>query len=126
MNRSDGQLDEVFGTTPAYTRAFRTVLAEGVPPKHLAMLREHYLAPKHTTTWEALAEKVGYRNGGAVQLQFGKFAGRIAHELGLHEPPQGFWLYVLAKWAPTKDNRGHTRFTLRAPVREAIKELGMI
>lgn len=90
------------------------------------MLREHYLSPKHTTTWEALAGKVGYTTSGTVQLQFGKFAGRVAEQLGIHEKPEGFWLYVLAKWAKQKDAKGHTQFILRKPVCEAMQRLGLI
>ena len=89
------------------------------------MLREHYLAPKHTTTWQALADKVGYRTGNTVNTQYGTFAGKVAKEMGIHEKPEGFWLYVLAKWATRKDAKGHTQFILRKPVREAMEQLGI-
>jgi hypothetical protein len=122
----DGQQDECFGTSADYERALKAVLSQHVPPRHLEMLQEHYHSPKHTITWEALAEKVGYPTGGTVQLQFGIFAGRVAHELGLSEKPEGFWLYVLAKWAKRKDAKGHTQFMLREPVREAMQRLGLV
>lgn len=125
MNRNNGQADDAFGTNADYTRALRAVLGQGVPPRHVEMLREHYLSPKHTTTWPELARKVGYINGDAVHIQYGRFAARIANELGIHKKPEGFWLYVIAKWAPALDSKGHTRFVLRAPVRQAMIELGM-
>ncbi len=123
---SNGQHDERFGSTAQYVQAMKAVLSRPVHPRHLEMLREHYLSPKHTTTWEALAKKVGYPTGSTVNKQYGTFAGRVASELGIHEKPEGFWLYVLAKWASQRDTKGHTQFVLRKPMREAMKELRLV
>jgi hypothetical protein len=122
----NGQHDECYGTTADYEHALRAVLGRRVHPRHLAMLREHYLSPGHTTTWAALAGKVGYRTGNTVNTQYGTFAGRVAKELGVIDKPEGFWLYVLSKWAKTNDAKGHTQFTLRKPVCEAMKLLGLV
>lgn len=69
------------------SRAFQQVLAEGIHDKHLALLRAHFAAPEHTTTWARLAQAVGYPNGNSVNLQYGRFAERIARQLGLREKP---------------------------------------
>jgi HNH endonuclease len=118
-----------FGTADDYLRALQAVLREGVPEKHLDMLREHFRAPDHTTSWEQLADKVGYRRFSAVNMQYGTFAHRVASQLGQHEQPEprpgeGFWVWVLVHWADKKDAKGHTRFILRPEVVEALKRLG--
>jgi len=119
-----------FGTTDDYFRAFKAIRAEGIADKHLAMLRAHLRAPEHTTTWARLAETVGYRNGRAVNLQYGKFAERIARQLGLsHKPPDSngntWWLWVLVRWANERDSSGDTAFVLRRPVVKALTRIGV-
>jgi len=49
-------------TVDNYLRALRAVMRERVPRNYVAMLREHFNAPDHTTTWWHLARKVRYRN----------------------------------------------------------------
>jgi hypothetical protein len=122
--------DEAFGTIADYLRAFEAVRAEGINDKHLAMLRAHFAAPEHTITWARLAETVGYSSGKSVNLQYGKFAGRIARQLGLAEKPAdpsgtAWWLWVLVRWARERDPNGHTAFVLRQPAVEAIESLGL-
>jgi hypothetical protein len=79
--------EEQFGTAEDYTRAFQQVVADGIAEKHLALIRAHVAAPAHTTTWAKLAETVGYSSGSAVNLQYGRFAERIARQLGLAQKP---------------------------------------
>lgn len=122
--------DEEFGATTDYLRALEAVRAEGVSDNHMALLRAHLVAPEHTTTWAKLAEAVGYRNGSAVNLQYGKLAERIARQLGLHDKPRdpngnAWWLWVLVRWASEQDPNGHTAFVLRRPVIEAAARLGI-
>lgn len=118
--------DEQFGTADDYLRAFQAIKAEGIPEKHIALLQAHVGAPNHTTTWARLAEEVGYAKGSAVNLQYGKLAGRVAEKLRITEAPQGFWLYVLVSWANDRDtSSGHTAFVLRKPVIEALTRLGI-
>jgi hypothetical protein len=118
--------NEQYGSADDYYRAFVALQKEGIPEKHIGLLQAHYQAPHHTATWAQLASVVGYANGEAVNLQYGKLASRVAHLLGLVEPPEGFWLYVLADWAKKKDSSGHTAFVLRRPVIEALSRLGLI
>jgi hypothetical protein len=118
---------EEFGTADDYRRAFEALRAEGIPDNHLALLRAHYAAPDHTATWAQLAAAVGYANGSAVNLQYGRLARRVAERLGVTEPPNDFWLYVLAEWAANRDSAsGHTAFVLRRPAIEALQQLGVL
>jgi len=82
--------DEEFGTPDDYVRAFEAVLVEGVPADHMALLRGHGATPEYTTTWARLADAVGYPSGKSVNLQYGKFAERIARHLGLSGPVQKY------------------------------------
>jgi hypothetical protein len=79
--------DEQFGTTNDYLRAFDVVRAEGIPDYQMALLKAHLTAPGYTTTWARIAEAVGYPNGSTVNLLYGKFAQRIARELGFTKKP---------------------------------------
>jgi putative restriction endonuclease len=122
--------EERFGTTADYLRAFEAVRAEGIPETHLAMLRAHLAAPGQATTWARLAETVGYPSGSSVNLQYGKFAERVARQIGLTEKPldpggAGWWLWALVRWADGRDPAsGHTVFVLRRPAVEALRRLG--
>jgi len=118
--------EEQFGTADTYFRAFEILRREGIPEKHIAILQAHFEAPRHTATWAQLAEVVGYANGNAVNLQYGTLAGRAARLLGLVEPPEGWWLFVLVDWAKKKGPRGHQAFVLRRPVIEALARLGVL
>jgi hypothetical protein len=116
---------EQFGNADDYFRALQSVLREGIPPKHLAMLREHFKARRHTTTWRRLAEKVGYTDFYTVNLQYGTFARRVAGQLGLTEKPleTHSWIWVLVHWARTRDATGDTAFVLRPEVVKALQRL---
>ncbi len=117
--------DEKFGTAEDYYRAFVPLQKEGISEPHINLLKAHFKAPKHTATWAQLAPEVGYATGSAVQLHYGKLARRVATQLGITEPPEGFWLHVLADWAKKKGPEGHTAFVLRRPVIEALTRLGI-
>jgi hypothetical protein len=113
-----------FGTVDDYAAALAAVIAEGVPQRHIDLLRAHYESPRHIATARQLARTVGYVNYGGVNMQYGTLAHRVASRLGVVEPPNGFWLFVLVDWASSSDPRGDTRFRLRAPVVEALQRLG--
>ncbi len=118
--------EEEFGTAEDYIRAFAALLREGIAEKYVALLQAHFKAPQHTATWAQIAKAVGYANGNAVNLHYGTLASRVAHHLGVVEPPQGFWLFVLVRWADERDASGHTAFVLRRPVIEALTQLGIL
>lgn len=116
-----------FGSRADYHRAFKALAEEGLPSKHLALLRLHHAAPNHTTTWKRLAAAVGYHRGSDVNLQYGRLAHRVADQLGIRKKPRGFWLFVLVDWADECDpESGHTAFVLRAPVIQALAKLGLV
>ena len=116
---------EQFGNADAYARPFEALRRERIPEKHIDLLLAHFKAPKHTATWSQLAEVVGYASGRAINLQYGTLAGRVARQLGLVEPPEGWWLFVLVDWAKKKDRSGHEAFVLRRPVIEALTRIGL-
>jgi hypothetical protein len=109
-----------------YVRAFRALLKNGLAEKHVALLKGHFSAPRHTVTWPQLAKAVGYVNGSTVHLQYGALARRVADELGVPMPRPGFWLYLLVDWAKDQDPKDqHTAFVLRRPVIHALTRLGL-
>lgn len=114
-----------FGTVDDYFRAFEFVLHEGIPDKHLDLLRAHFDAPNHTATANELAKAVGDTSYRAVNLQYGTLAGRVAERLGIIQKPNGFWFSVLADW-DEEQPAGDTRFVLRKPVIEALLRLGLV
>ena len=122
--------EEQFGTSADYLRAFAALQAEGIAENHAALLRAHLAAPGCATTWADLAEAVGYPNSGTVHLQYGRFARRVARQLGLsakpHDPGGGtWWLWTLVRWAEdVEPESGHTVFVLRRPAVEALEQLG--
>lgn len=119
-----------FGTAQDYYEALVKLKRESISPKHLEMLEAHLAAPNHTATWADLAEAVGYSSYKIVNLQYGKFARRLADQLGIAEPPLadqfrgGFWLYVLVDWAHERGRLGHTAYVMRPPLVSALKRLG--
>jgi hypothetical protein len=123
--------DDRFGTTKRYAAALGAVIDEGVPEKHVELLRAHFEAPGHIATARELARAVGYLNYNSVNLQYGRLAHRVANRLAIFKKPvcprargrnKGFWLYVLVDWAA--EQSGDTRFVLRRPVIEALQRLG--
>lgn len=115
-------------TTEDFLRALDAVLADDVNEKHLEILRTHLSAPGYAATWEQLATAVGYANGNAINLQYGKLAERIATQLGYESKPidsngNAWWLWVLVDWAKDCDpESGHTVFVLRTPFVEALQQ----
>jgi hypothetical protein len=114
-----------FGTAKDYQDAIGAVVAAGVPPRHLAILQAHLHAPGHSASSAELAVAVGYAGWRAVNFQYGALAHRIGAELGLFQPPRGYWANVLIEWSSTRNELGHARFTLRPEVVVALTRLGL-
>ena len=51
-----------FGTADEYAAALAAVFRDGVPEKHIELLRAHYEAPRHTAAARQIAKVVGYVN----------------------------------------------------------------
>lgn len=115
-----------FGTAKDYRIAISQVLKAGVTPRQSALLRAHLWAPRHSASSAELAEAVGYGSWRTVNFQYGSLARRIGVELGLLQPPRGYWANVLIQWKAdrTRSPLGHARYILRREVVKALKDLG--
>ena len=115
-----------FGTASDYRAAISEVLRAGVSHRQSELLRAHLWAPRHSASVAELAEAVGYGSWRIVNRQYGNLAHRIAAELGLFQPPRGFWANVLIRWEPdsVRSPLGHARFVLRPEVAKALVGLG--
>lgn len=112
-----------FAETAQYARAIGAALNQG-SEKHRELLQAHFEAPRHTRTYAQLAKDIGYANYGAVNLQYGILAHRVAETLGIFAlPSRGFWGAVLVDWAGGFDPSG-TQFRLRPEVVEALESIG--
>jgi predicted HNH restriction endonuclease len=107
-------------------RAFKTLQSEGLFDKPRALLQAHFNAPNRTATWAELAKDVGYTEGRAINLHYGKLAQKVAGLLGVSVipgvPGNKSWLFVLIHWAEDHPS-GHTSYVLRRPVVEALTQL---
>lgn len=114
------------GTAKDYQIAISEVLKAGVSPRQCELLRAHLWAPRHSASSAELAEAVGYGGWQTVNFQYGSLARRIGVELGLFQPPRGFWVNVLINWEAdgTRSPLGHARYTLRREVVKALTDLG--
>jgi len=115
-----------FGNAKDYRVAISVVLKAGVSLRQAELLRAHLWAPRYSASSAELAEAVGYSSWRTVNFQYGTLARRIAVELGLFQPPRGFWANVLINWAAdtTRSPLGHARYTLRREVAKALIDLG--
>ena len=115
-----------FGTVREYRLAISEVLRAGVPSRHAELLRAHLWAPRHSASSAELADAVGYGSWRTVNFQYGTLAHRIAAELGIFQPPRGFWANVLIRWDAdtTRSPLGHARYRLRREVARALLDLG--
>ena len=90
---------------------------------HLAFHRRNILP-----TREQLAKEVGMSAGSAANVHYGKFAHKIAEELGVTEAdvdylPSGrpYWMLVLEYEPMERGAKGHTAYELRPQVIEALR-----
>jgi hypothetical protein len=115
-----------FGTVRDYRRAIARVLDAGVTPRQAELLRAHLWAHRYSASSAELAEAVGYGSWRTVNVQYGVLARLIGIELGVFQPPRGFWANVLIRWEAdtTRSALGHLRFRLRPEVARALLDLG--
>jgi hypothetical protein len=115
-----------FGTANDYRAAISEVLKAGVSQRQSHLLRAHLSAPRHSASVAELAEAVGYGSWRTVNRQYGNLAHRIGVELGLFQPPRGYWANVLIRWEAdsVRSPLGHARFVLRPEVVKALVGLG--
>ena len=115
-----------FGTAKDYRIAIAEVLEAGVSPRQAELLRAHLWAPGYSASSAELAEAAGYGSWRTANFQYGALAHRVAVELGVFEPPRGFWVNVFINWAadPVRSPFGHARYSLRREVARALIALG--
>ena len=115
-----------FGTAREYRLAISGVLNAGVPLRQAELLRAHLWAPRYSASSAELAEAVGYSSWRTVNFLYGALAHRIAAELGIFQPPRGFWANVLIRWEAdtTRSPLGHARYRLRREAARALLDLG--
>jgi hypothetical protein len=115
-----------FGTARDYRDAIARVLEAGVSLRQAELLRAHLWAPRRSASSAELAEAVGYSGWRTVNFQYGSLARRIGVELGLFQPPRGYWANVLIQWQAdiVRSPLGHARYILRREVVRALTELG--
>lgn len=102
-------------TSSDYVGAFRRVEPT---QNQLEMLRIHLAAPDHTVTVRHLARAVGFARWNAANLHYGKFAGKLCHELNVAPATN---LSVLVDFFKAPGSEYELR--LRSSVIEALKEL---
>ena len=108
------------------TRRSRPSKKKGIHEKHLALLKAHFDAANHTAIWAQLAETVGFASGKTVNRQYGRLAHRVADQIGIPQPENGFWLDILVHCKERDPESGHLAFVLRRPVIEALTRLGIL
>ena len=97
--------------------------------KFLQMLRAQYESPNHTITATKIAEKVGYENYNAANMQFGTLGHEIADVLGYVPPsrkkgePMWFWTISSGNDASPETIDGHYEFVMRPELVAALEEM---
>lgn len=113
-------IGDPIATAESYKAAL-SLLEDGMPHKHRLMLEAHYRAPGRRLTARKLAEKVGYANFGAVNLQYGTLARKICDILGLRLE---YHVLVLAKFVTPKTGLDReVLWVMRPELAQALEEL---
>jgi 5-methylcytosine-specific restriction protein A len=116
--------DELGSNVPevkAYCHAFLTI-RDQLTDNQLRLLQIHYAAPEHTVKPIELAERVGYPNYSAVNLQYGLLAKRVCNvlDLQLRFHIQALIIYV----HPGTNQDESPKWIMRPQVVQALQELG--
>ena len=106
--------------------AFRSALErlEGRLPKgHIALLRSHYAAARHTVTATELAQAVGYYNHSAANLHYGRLASLLKSELNW-STGQSVGLKLLVTFVdPGDQDNTEILWVMRPELVEALEQL---
>jgi hypothetical protein len=94
------------------------------------IFQAHLREPRYRTTWENLANNMGFDDSCIIHLHYGRFAHALWEQMGYagkpHDPraTRDFWLSLLVDWADDEDPYdGYTVFVLRPPIIRAVKRL---
>lgn len=107
----------------AYRRAFLQI-EPLIGERQLNMLLGHAMAPGATLSMRGIASLGQYDSYVAANLQYGRLGRLFADALGLQGLPNQ--TMAMADGAPSGDQRGHFTWTLRAPLVQALHELGLV
>jgi hypothetical protein len=116
------EVEERLPTREQYLKGLKA-LGLTMPPKHRQMLIEHYRAPGHTITADALAKKVGYKNYSAVNLQYGTLGFNLVKAMGWSTPPDAQASCSIAYFLPPDGEHTEWRWVMHDPLVEALEEL---
>ncbi|MEQ8789732.1 MAG: hypothetical protein RIC55_25790 [Pirellulaceae bacterium] len=105
-----------------YLEALRK--CEPIADHEMRLFRAHYSADDQTATATELAQAVGYKNYSGVNLQYGRFAGRLCEAFNRDLPTKLEILLTFKK--PDRAKNGHWRFVMRQQVVEAARDLGWL
>ena len=90
------------------------------------ILRAHFDSPDYIATMSQLAQKVGYQNFNAANLQYGKLAKHLSKEIHWNEKETSkeymSWISLLVKFK--KPSGGDWELILKPNVVEALKKIG--
>jgi len=87
------------------------------------MLLLNYFSPEHALTSEMMSVAMGWKAG--ANIHYGRFAGKIAEEMGFRLPNENFQVSFLATFEYPEDGQEENRclWTMRPELIEAIHSL---
>ena len=110
-------------TVAEYVTAFRAVEPE-ITANQRKMLLVHHAAPARTMSATRLAEAVGYENFNGVNLQYGKLADKVAHQLAVDLTGHANVGILVEFVDPGHAANEHWLWVMRPNVAQAMEDLG--
>ena len=106
-------------------RSALLALRDQLSANQLLLLQHHYHAPGQSMTARQLAEAVAYKDYRAVNLQYGKLAGKLCEALNVMVKEDK--VYVLASFAREPEiSAGECQLIMRPELAQALVELGWV
>lgn len=107
-------------TTADFAHALRAV-SDRMTAEQRAMLLGHAKAPAQCLSMQAIARLGGYENYASANSQYGRLGHWMADQFSISGLDN--WMQALAKDNGGKDDLGHSRWTLRVNLLEALRSL---
>jgi len=123
QNHRDGKNDITGISARQYVDAFAELGAK-FTIQQMDMLVGHAKAKRHTISMQRLAELAGYKGYESANLHYGKLGGAVAKHLDIRNLHQK--IQAICDLSPNRDESGHAQWTLRQPVIEALRTLGLL
>ena len=111
--------------TPArYVQAF-TTLESQISARQRQLLVEHYLCSSHTATASELAQRIGVKSYGAINLLYGRLGSLLRDEMGYGG--EGQKSAVIASFSKTGGARGDEwEWHMHDEVASALEQIGWV